>query len=77
MASSLHEHLRTEWVTKLDRKMTMKYYRKTNGWNDQKIIDNVLTPVKVDAASSSLFEQKIYHDVCIQGDKRGSRRRGN
>ena len=40
-----HEHLRQELVSLLDRAKTIAYFGRNQGWNEQTVIDQVLTPL--------------------------------
>lgn len=40
-----HEHSREEIITLLDYNKTIDYFRKTQGWSKQDVIDQVLTPL--------------------------------
>lgn len=40
-----HEHLRAEIINKLDRQRTIAYFMQTQGWSQQDVIQQVLTPV--------------------------------
>lgn len=46
-----HEHMREELVARLDRKKTIAYFRKTQGWTATDVEQQVLTPV----SEKSLF----------------------
>lgn len=41
-----HEHMRQELVERLDRDKVIKFYMTTQGWTEQKVIDQVLTPLE-------------------------------
>jgi hypothetical protein len=41
-----HEHLRAELVASLDRKRTIDYFMRTQGWTEQDVIFQVLTPLE-------------------------------
>ncbi len=40
-----HEHMRSELVARLDRKKVIAYYKSTQGWTEQEVINQVLTPI--------------------------------
>lgn len=41
----MHEHLRKEIVDRIDPAKAIAYFRNTQGWSEQMIRDNVLTPI--------------------------------
>jgi hypothetical protein len=41
-----HEHMRRSIVSKLDRQKTIAYFRQTQGWSEQDVIQQVLTPIE-------------------------------
>jgi hypothetical protein len=44
-----HEHLRKEIVDNIDREKAIAYFMAHTDWNEQKVIDNVLTPIDTSA----------------------------
>ncbi len=46
-----HEHLRTDFVQRIDRRKAIAYYRRTQGWSADETIAQVLTPL----AEASIF----------------------
>lgn len=40
-----HEHMRQELVARLDRAKTIEYFRRTQGWSEQEVMQQVLTPL--------------------------------
>lgn len=48
-----HEHLRAAIIARLDRDKTLAYFRRTQGWDDQTIISNVLSPLNESALIAS------------------------
>jgi len=41
-----HEHMRSELVARIDRQKAIEYYGATQGWDEQTVIDQVLTPIE-------------------------------
>jgi hypothetical protein len=41
-----HEHMRRDLILRLDRARTIEYFRRTQGWSTQDVIQQVLTPIK-------------------------------
>jgi hypothetical protein len=41
-----HEHMRKELVQKIDRKKAIKFFGLTQGWTEQEVIQQVLTPIE-------------------------------
>lgn len=41
-----HEHMRRAIIERLDRKKTIAYYKRTQGWTKQDVLDQVLTPIE-------------------------------
>ncbi len=41
----VHEHMRKEFVMKIDREKAIEHYRVRNGWSELDVIQQVLTPV--------------------------------
>jgi hypothetical protein len=41
-----HEHMRAELVSRLDRAKVIAYFAATQGWTEQDVIDQVLTPLE-------------------------------
>ncbi len=41
-----HEHLRREIVARLDVNRTIQYFRRTQGWSEQEVRQQVLTPIE-------------------------------
>src|SRR5262245_56844410 len=44
-----HEHLRQEIVSQLNYQKTVTYFRQTQGWSEQEVVANVLTPLEESA----------------------------
>lgn len=40
-----HEHMRTEIIQQIDRDKAIAYFQRTQGWSEQEVIDQVLTPL--------------------------------
>ncbi len=40
-----HEHMRTEIVNRIDRQKAIDYFSATQGWSEQEVINQVLTPI--------------------------------
>jgi Hemopexin/Astacin (Peptidase family M12A) len=40
-----HEHMRSEIVSRIDRAKAIAHFAQTIGWSEEKVIDNVLTPL--------------------------------
>ena len=68
----IHEHLRKEWVEKLDAKKVLENYRQSQGWDDEKIENNVLKPLEVDPESSSEFDTKSIMMYSFSKDEDGA-----
>ena len=69
-----HEHMRKEIVDKIDRQEAIKYFMATQGWTEQDVIDQVLTPIETSAliASAEADENSIMcyglpGDIMIDG----------
>jgi hypothetical protein len=41
-----HEHMRQELVDRIDRQKAIEYYGATQGWDEQTVIEQVLTPIE-------------------------------
>jgi hypothetical protein len=41
-----HEHLRRELVAKIDRAKAIAYFGRTQGWSEQEVVQQVLTPLE-------------------------------
>lgn len=41
-----HEHMRAQLVARLDEEKTIEYFRRTQGWNEQEVRQQVLTPLE-------------------------------
>src|SRR5262249_40573964 len=41
-----HEHMRRELVAKIDRDKAIKYLEDTQGWTEEEVIQQVLTPIE-------------------------------
>lgn len=41
-----HEHMRAEIINRLDRTATINYFMRTQGWSQQDVIQQVLTPLR-------------------------------
>ncbi len=41
-----HEHMRAEFVERIDRKKAIAYFKRTQGWSEKEIEEQVLTPLK-------------------------------
>lgn len=41
-----HEHLRQELVDKIDRQKAIRFFEETQGWSEQEVIQQVLTPLE-------------------------------
>lgn len=48
-----HEHMRAEIINKLDRTKTINYFMQTQGWSQQDVIQQVLTPMAESALLSA------------------------
>lgn len=40
-----HEHMRRDLVAKIDRRKAIEYFKRTQGWTEQEVIQQVLTPI--------------------------------
>jgi hypothetical protein len=49
-----HEHMRKEIVDKIDRQKAIDYFMATQGWSEQMVIDQVLTPIEASALIASV-----------------------
>lgn len=49
----VHEHMRREIVQKLDRTKAIKYFEQTQGWTQQEVMEQVLTPLDEDSLMHS------------------------
>ena len=56
-----HEHLRQELVSRLDREKVIADYMATQGWSEQEVIDQVLTPLE----ESSIFGTALVDETSI------------
>jgi hypothetical protein len=41
-----HEHMRKELVDKIDRQKAIQFFEETQGWSEQEVIQQVLTPIE-------------------------------
>jgi hypothetical protein len=41
-----HEHMRGAFIQKLDRAKVIEDFKRTQGWSEQEVIDQVLTPLE-------------------------------
>lgn len=41
-----HEHMRAELIARIDRAKAIEYYRQTQGWSEDQVIRQVLTPLE-------------------------------
>lgn len=41
-----HEHMRKELIDKIDRDKAIAYFEETQGWSEQEVIQQVLTPIE-------------------------------
>jgi len=41
-----HEHMRRELVNKIDRQKAIRFYEQTQGWDENTVIQQVLTPIE-------------------------------
>jgi hypothetical protein len=56
-----HEHMRRELVERLDREKVIAAYRVTQGWSEQEVIDQVLTPLE----EASIFGTELTDETSI------------
>ena len=56
-----HEHMRQELVKRLDREKVIAVYRATQGWTEQEVIDQVLTPLE----EASVFGTAVADETSI------------
>lgn len=56
-----HEHLRQELVSRLDREKVIADYMATQGWTEQEVINQVLTPLE----ESSVFGTALVDETSI------------
>ncbi len=52
-----HEHMRAELVARLDRAKTIKYFAQTQGWSEQEVMQQVLTPLSEASLLSTPADQ--------------------
>jgi hypothetical protein len=52
-----HEHMRKELVARLDVQKTIRYFRETQGWSEQEVYQQVLTPLNEASLLSTPADQ--------------------
>lgn len=69
-----HEHMRKELIERLDREKVMKAFMKSQGWSEQEVIDQILTPLEEssimgteDTDQSSIMCYQIDGSLTIDG----------
>lgn len=69
-----HEHMRQALVNKLDRAKTIAYFMQTQGWSQQEVIQQVLSPlneanlIATDADSTSIMTYQLPGTVTKDGN---------
>lgn len=63
-----HEHLRQELVARLDRKKVIAAYMATQGWTEQDVIDQVLTPLEESSIFGTATDETSIMCYQIDGD---------
>ncbi|MCU1325891.1 MAG: Astacin [Bryobacterales bacterium] len=59
-----HEHMRRALVEKLDRQKTIDYFMATQGWTEEEVIAQVLTPIEESALMSTAADPRSI--MCYQ-----------
>jgi hypothetical protein len=59
-----HEHMRKALVDKIDRDKAIKYFMATQGWSEDEVIAQVLTPIEESALMSTAADPKSI--MCYQ-----------
>jgi astacin (peptidase family M12A) len=60
-----HEHMRKELVDKIDRQKAIQYFEQTQGWSEQEVIQQVLTPLE-DSSLIETVHADPYSIMCYQ-----------
>jgi hypothetical protein len=63
-----HEHMRKALVDKIDRKKAIKYFMATQGWSEEEVIAQVLTPIEESALMSTAADPKSIMCYQIPGE---------
>lgn len=63
-----HEHLRQELVTRLDRKKVIAAYMAAQGWSEEQVIDQVLTPLEESSILGTPTDETSIMCYQIDGD---------
>ncbi len=69
-----HEHMRRELVEKIDRDKAIVYYHDLTGWNEEQIVQQVLTPLEDDSIigtplsdPNSIMAYQVPGEITIDG----------
>jgi len=65
---SPHEHMRKALVDKIDRKKAIDYFMATQGWSEEEVIAQVLTPLEESALISTLADARSIMCYQIPGE---------
>lgn len=60
-----HEHLRAEIINRIDRQKGIAYFEQTQGWSEQEVIAQVLTPIPGSALTATA--QADEHSIMCYG----------
>jgi hypothetical protein len=63
-----HEHMRKALVDKIDRKKAIKYFMATQGWSEEEVIAQVLTPIEESALMSTAADPRSIMCYQIPGE---------
>jgi len=70
-----HEHMRKELIEKIDQDKAFSYFKRTSGWEEDDVIQQVLTPLNEDdiiaspiADIHSIMAYQIPGDITIDGN---------
>lgn len=59
-----HEHMRSEFVRRIDRRKAIRYFRKTDGWTPEEVREQVLTPLEETSIMGSAGDE--HSIMCYQ-----------
>ena len=63
-----HEHMRRALVEKIDRKKAVDYFKRMDGWDEQEVVDQVLTPIEEAAIRGTIADPKSIMCYQIPGE---------
>src|SRR4051794_169621 len=63
-----HEHMRKALVDKIDRKKAIAYFMRTQGWTEEEVIAQVLTPIEESSLISTVADPKSIMCYQIPGE---------